>query len=420
MTSTATKTVSGTKLFIATMAMFGAGSVALATLPMTNFWSGAVDPDAASTFDVNQLFVKSTTKYNGGSKTDYCYTVPTTRKTYLMEGVSRNGKFTTWQKNCAELNLGKPGFDFQCVDGACVNKATSSTPTLTLNKLSATNTISIVLGNATSSNQLFGSFELKTGDQDVLLNDINFNVDGNIHASRFTLYINGQYATMNETIDAKKIDFLLMGYKLPKNTTTRADVYLNTTQNINASIWNLNPGDSAVITSPLLSGVLVDSGQVVGLPLVLGPVTVVSNENASLSLTKNVSTPSVGYYGGGVTFFKLNLTASAVEDVKVTGLSFNIKPIDGSISNWKIFDEQSGMQIGSLASTTSLAFYFDNLVVLKGSTKIVSLRGDVTTSPMPSAVSVYASGIAAHGLNSGESVDIKGMPVPSNTVIFGQ
>lgn len=122
MTSTATRAVSGVKLAIATFALFGAGAVALAAVP-ANFWSGAVDSDAKSTFDTNQLFVKSTTKYNGGSKTDYCYTFPTTKKTYLMEGISNKGNFQTWQKNCAELNFNKPTNNYQCVDGACVNKA---------------------------------------------------------------------------------------------------------------------------------------------------------------------------------------------------------------------------------------------------------------------------------------------------------
>lgn len=129
MTKTATKAVSGTKLAIATFAMFAAGSVALATVPLTSLYAGAVDGDNSAVTSVgynkfanHQLFYKSTTKYNSGSKTDYCYTFPSTGKTYLMEGASNNGSFVTWQKNCAELNPANPGANFQCVDGACVNQ----------------------------------------------------------------------------------------------------------------------------------------------------------------------------------------------------------------------------------------------------------------------------------------------------------
>lgn len=132
LTSTATKAVSNTKLAIATLAMLAAGGAALAAAPLNSSasygWSGCVDADnsvsgygAYNPFNQNQLFTKGTTKYNAGSKIDYCYTYPSTGKTYLFEGVCRNGSFSTWQKNCAELNLGKPGNNYQCVDGACVN-----------------------------------------------------------------------------------------------------------------------------------------------------------------------------------------------------------------------------------------------------------------------------------------------------------
>ncbi len=143
MTSTATKTVSGAKLAIATLAMLGAGSVALAMMPMasnnaTYKWAGCTDPDSyvdeyamPNSFVNQQLFSKSNTYYNTGAKSDYCYTFPTTGKTYLMEGICRNGSFSTWQKNCAELNYSKPGANFKCVEGACVDIPTMVTSTIT-------------------------------------------------------------------------------------------------------------------------------------------------------------------------------------------------------------------------------------------------------------------------------------------------
>lgn len=120
--------MSKTKLAIATLVMLVAGGAAFAVAPVN--YSGCADSDSQSTFDQNQLFTKATTKYNGGSKTDYCYTFPKTGKTYLMEGAcSAKKTFTTWQKNCAELNYNNPGSDFKCVEGACVDVAPASTCT---------------------------------------------------------------------------------------------------------------------------------------------------------------------------------------------------------------------------------------------------------------------------------------------------
>ncbi len=137
LTSTATKAVSNTKLAIATLAMLAAGGAALATVPLNNTdkWAGCVDSDNqfnnSTPFRQDQLFSKGETKYKSGSKMDYCYTFPTTQKTYLMEGTCNASKsFVTWQKNCAELNAGKPENNYQCVDGACVN-TTVATSTAT-------------------------------------------------------------------------------------------------------------------------------------------------------------------------------------------------------------------------------------------------------------------------------------------------
>lgn len=143
LTSTATKAVSNTKLAIATLALFVAGGAALAAAPLNSMssaygWSGCVDPDNVSAvygptnpFDQKQLFSKAVTKYNKGSKTDYCYTFPKTGNTRLMEGIcNAKGSFATWQKNCAELNRTKQGSNYQCVDGACEDKAAVLLPDL--------------------------------------------------------------------------------------------------------------------------------------------------------------------------------------------------------------------------------------------------------------------------------------------------
>ena len=184
MTSTATKVVSGTKLFIATLAMLGAGSVALATVPLN--YGNCVDSDAKSTFDVNQLFVKSTTTYGSGSKVDYCYTFQSTGKTYLMEGVNRNGSFSTWQKNCAELNLGKTGVDYKCVDGACVNMAavvTSTQPTLLIVNNQADGQLTF------GHNVLLGTYALAIGKGDVLIKNLVFDTTTTLPTGTFSNWI---------------------------------------------------------------------------------------------------------------------------------------------------------------------------------------------------------------------------------------
>jgi hypothetical protein len=53
---------------------------------------------------------------------DSCKTI--SGKTYLFEGTCYNGKFVQIQKNCAELNIGKSGADYKCVNGACVGTCT--------------------------------------------------------------------------------------------------------------------------------------------------------------------------------------------------------------------------------------------------------------------------------------------------------
>ncbi len=131
MTSTLTKTSTNTKLAVATAFLAVASAFAfIPALTTNNKFQGCRDLDAPvdATFDERQLFVKSTTTYNGGTSTDRCYTFPTTGKTYVMEGVCKKRGFQTWQKNCGELNIGQTGVNYQCVEGACVNVATSTPP----------------------------------------------------------------------------------------------------------------------------------------------------------------------------------------------------------------------------------------------------------------------------------------------------
>jgi len=81
-----------------------------------------VDPDAVSTFDQNQLLVRSTTTFEGGSRTDRCYTwyMGTPReRTRLIEGTCRAGRFLYWYADCSAGS--------RCQEGACVTLSTAPT-----------------------------------------------------------------------------------------------------------------------------------------------------------------------------------------------------------------------------------------------------------------------------------------------------
>ena len=134
-TSTATQTITNTKLAVATLLMLVAGGAALATVPFnrnrstaTNKWGNCVDEDnqfsrrGYNPMNFEQLLTKSKTKFAGGEYVDTCVTYQDTGKTYLQEGTcSAKQEFQYLSKNCAELNIGKQGTNFQCVEGACVD-----------------------------------------------------------------------------------------------------------------------------------------------------------------------------------------------------------------------------------------------------------------------------------------------------------
>ncbi len=86
------------------------------------------DPDAASTFSKEQLQIRSTTTFEGGSRIDRCYTwyAGTPReKTRLIEGTCRAGRFQYWYADCSSGS--------RCQDGACVALPTSAaTPTVSI------------------------------------------------------------------------------------------------------------------------------------------------------------------------------------------------------------------------------------------------------------------------------------------------
>jgi hypothetical protein len=72
-------------------------------------WCG--DPDGVDYFTPTTV---TTDMYTSG-KEDYCYTYPSSGKTYLFEGTCKNGKYVWIQKNCKEL-----GSEYSCQAGACV------------------------------------------------------------------------------------------------------------------------------------------------------------------------------------------------------------------------------------------------------------------------------------------------------------
>ncbi|EKD43113.1 MAG: hypothetical protein ACD_72C00453G0002 [uncultured bacterium] len=189
LTSTATQAITGTKLAVATAVALLAAGAAFAVTPVKYDYTGCVDSDSPNkTFDFSQLFTKSETKYNSGKKVDTCYTFPT-GKTYLMEGVCNGGKYQTWQKNCAELNL-KPGENFKCESGVCVNKnlvttTTVSAPTITV--VASSNTSGNVV-NPSSDSTLAKFMIVDSQAEDVVVKSITFNATGSMPVADWRLY----------------------------------------------------------------------------------------------------------------------------------------------------------------------------------------------------------------------------------------
>jgi len=90
--------------------------------------ANCVDSDAKTFSDLNQLFIKSTTKVKGvDQKADVCV------GNYVFEGACNKDVFVVWHKNCAELNGSKSTNDYKCVEGICVNKYVD--PTVVLSDL---------------------------------------------------------------------------------------------------------------------------------------------------------------------------------------------------------------------------------------------------------------------------------------------
>lgn len=79
-------------------------------------YESCLDSDSSNPFDRAQLKVRSTTTFEGGSRTDRCYTwyagTPK-EKTRLIEGICREGRFQYWYADCSS--------DSRCKEGACVS-----------------------------------------------------------------------------------------------------------------------------------------------------------------------------------------------------------------------------------------------------------------------------------------------------------
>lgn len=99
---------------------------------------GCQDSDSTSTFDMNQLFTKSSTTYTTKNTTktveDRCHTYPN-GKTYLLEGICKDGKYMWWQKNCGELEKQLKDGKYECIDGTCVNTTAINQEPKVLNNL---------------------------------------------------------------------------------------------------------------------------------------------------------------------------------------------------------------------------------------------------------------------------------------------
>jgi len=127
------------------------------------------------------------------------------------------------------------------------------------------------------------------------------------------------------------------------------------------------------------------------------------------------------------------LTAGTAEDVKITRIkiaadasntnatsSFDSTlgnlTLTSYLSNVKLYDESTGLQVGSTVPTLTSAstYYYADfsglpLVISKGTTKAIDVKADITNSTGTSKVFVgiyRPTDVAGNGLSSGQSVTI--------------
>ena len=222
-TTTKTKAISGTKLAIATLVAFATGGIAFVGVPAgmsaINKANDCVDSDnklsASDPFLQDQLFIKSSAKLKRVTQTDYCYEIPG-GKTYLMEYVCKKNNLTTWQKNCAELNLGKKENDFRCIDGACVNMATKTGEMHF--------SVKPLIGKLYNGTDLtLGTIKLFATNEEIILNTIKFTFEaysGSVKLSN--LYIENESGfkiseikNPTQNTDQTQVVFNLENFSLP-------------------------------------------------------------------------------------------------------------------------------------------------------------------------------------------------------------
>lgn len=396
MTSTLTKTSTNTRLAVATA--FLAASAAFAMIPAgvaSNKFQGCRDSDAGggTTFVQSQLFVKSTTTYNGGMSTDRCYTFPTTGKTYVMEGVCKDGGFQTWQKNCGELNLGKTGVNYQCVEGACVNVLAnnpSSTPWLTVSTATlsvpadaGTNSSITVASNASwtvSDNQTWLTVLPAAGTNNGTL-QISYTSNTATFNRRGVVTVIGGGITQNIEVTQVGVSSVATSTILTVSPAAlQMGAALNSSNSVNLSSnvnWTVNENIAWLTVSPLMG-----SNNATLLFVASQANTSAASRSGAVTITGGGITRTIT-----VTQSALSATSTASTTLSVSPTAFSTAAFAGARSisvssnvNWTVSDNQDWLTVLPAAGFNNGNF-------------IVSYAANTLTTGRTGVVTVVGGGI---------------------------
>lgn len=396
MTSTLTKTSTNTKLAVATA--FLAVSAAFAMIPASTTntrFQGCRDSDApvGATFDQSQLFVKSQTAYNSGTSTDRCYTFPTTGKTYVMEGVCKNDGFQTWQKNCAELNLGKTGVNYQCIEGACVNVLattpsstpwlTVSTATLSVPAVAGTNSSVTIASNASwtvSDNQDWLTVSPLTGSNNGTLG-ITYAANTATFVRRGVVTVVGGGITQAIEVTQAAASSTATTTTLmvsPTQVTIGAAVNSNNSASVSSNInWTVSESVSWLTVSPMSgsnNGTLTFTASQAN--------TTASSRNGVVTVVGGGITRNITVIQSGV-----SSTPSSTVSLSVSPTAFSTAALAGTRSisvssnvSWTVTDNQTWLSVLPVSGLNNGSF-------------VVSYTANTLTTSRTGVVSVIGGGI---------------------------
>src|SRR3989344_967502 len=146
---------------------------------------------------------------------------------------------------------------------------------------------------------------------------------------------------------------------------------------------------------------------------------IVPNGTASMSL--DAATPVARHiYAGAVNveMARVKISANDIEDLKLYQLTVGVTGSASDISLIYLYDGATKLGVALPVSSTGVAKFFPNVIIPKNSSKVISIRADI--SPSANAGYTIALGVTqdsvVFGVSSQTTSPIEGGPVNGNTM----